>query len=54
MRKGLRLAVLGLLALIFVFPILMTVTNSFMTAQELDEVYSGNGGLRLIPCCSAA
>ena len=49
MRKGLRLAVLGLLALIFVFPILMTVTNSFMTAQELDEVYSGNGGLRLIP-----
>ena len=49
MKKGLRLAVLGLLALIFVFPILMTVTNSFMTARELDEVYSGDGGLRLIP-----
>lgn len=49
MKKVLRMVFLITMALLFAFPILVTILNSFMSPAELDEVFASGGSLRLIP-----
>ncbi|MEG0144952.1 MAG: hypothetical protein RR739_02690, partial [Clostridia bacterium] len=50
MKKALRMALLIVLAAVFLSPVVITLTGSFMGQVELGQVFSGKtASLRLIP-----
>ncbi|MEF9895210.1 MAG: carbohydrate ABC transporter permease [Clostridia bacterium] len=50
MKKALRMALLIVLAAVFLSPVVITLTGSFMGQAELGQVFSGKtASLRLIP-----
>lgn len=50
MKKWIRMILLGVLAVMFAVPVLLTAINSFMTGAEITQVYEKHTALvRLIP-----